>query len=147
MTFSKNIYAVLASVLLTTFSVNAADTTPKSDLPSEVVRPLSIFDSKSSSVRDPFFPKSGRSPYVQQTPIPAVKGQQPTAAPEAKLYLKGILGSLALINNGTFSEGESRSVKVPGGQVRIRCVKINERSVLVNIEDRNEQVELRLQDK
>jgi len=145
MTFPKNIYAVLASVLLTTFSASAVDTTPKSELPSEVVRPLSIFDSKSSTVRDPFFPKSGRSPYVQQAPI-AAKGQ-PAAAPEARLYLKGILGSLALINNGTFSEGESRSVKVPGGQIRIRCVKINERSVLVNIEDRNEQVELRLQDK
>ncbi len=145
MTLHKNICVLLASMFLTTVSVMGAESVSQSVLPSEVARPLSVFDNKSSSVRDPFFPKSGRAPYVQQTPI-TTPGQT-QAAPEAKLILKGILGSLALINNATFSEGESRPVKVPGGQVRIRCLKINERSVLVNIEDRNEQVELRLQDK
>ena len=146
----KNIYVLLATVVLAAFSADAAEPAAaapaaKSLLPSEVTRPLSIFDNKSSSVRDPFFPKTTRPPYVQQTPTPT--HGEPPPAPEAKLVLKGILGNVALINNATFSEGEERSVKVPGGQVRIRCVKINERSVLVTVEDKNEQVELRLQDK
>ena len=89
--------------------------------------------------------RSTRFPYKAQA------APNTPAAPEVKLTLKGILGSvgtrLALINNQTFSEGESGPVKVPGGQIRIRCIKINDHSALISVEGKNEQIELRLQDK
>jgi hypothetical protein len=143
MSFQKQTYVFAMTIIVAISSSKAVE--PKvSQLPSEVIRPKSLFENKGSSIRDPFFPQSTRAPYAQQKQDP--KG---TAAPklEVKLALKGISGGVALINNGTFSEGESRMVKVPGGQIRIRCVKINERSVLINVDDSNEQTELRLQDK
>ncbi|MDB6027837.1 MAG: hypothetical protein JWM68_4060 [Verrucomicrobiales bacterium] len=141
-------YFLLSLATLLHLSSQAADSPSTFRLPSESERPLSVFDNKSSNIRDPFFPKSTRSPYVQQVatnPTTAVKTL------EVKLVLKGILGPvgarLALINNQTFAEGESGSVKMPGGQTRIRCLKINEQSVTISVEGRNEQMELRLLDK
>lgn len=139
-----NIYIFLAATSICNMS-SAADAPTRSPLPSEVIRPVSVFDSKSSNARDPFFPRSTRAPYTEQAA--PKEANAAVRRPEVKLVLKGILGSLALINNGTFAEGETHSIKVPGGQVRVRCIKINERSVLVNVEDTNEQIELRLQDK
>lgn len=140
-----NIYIFLAATSTIYFS-KAAEAPTRSPLPSEVIRPVSVFDSKSSNAKDPFFPRSTRAPYTEQS-APKEANNTVAPRPQVKLVLKGILGSLALINNGTFAEGETHSIKVPGGQVRVRCIKINERSVLVNVEDTNEQIELRLQDK
>ncbi len=152
MTFlnSKLLAVVFAAAATSAFSQTGASTNAAAfQRPSEIIRPPSVFDDKTSNVRDPFFPRTTRAPYSQQQVKPEVKE---TARPvEVRLLLKGILGSagsrLALINNQTFAEGESGSVKVPGGQVRIRCVKINERSAVIAIEGRNEQTELRLIDK
>ena len=142
-------YFLLSLASLLHFSLQAGDAPAPFRLPSESARPLSLFDNKSSNIRDPFFPRSTRPPYAQQaaTAAPGATVKQT----EVKLILKGILGPagarLALINNQTFAEGESGLVKMPGGQTKIRCVKINDHTVTITVEGKTEQIELRLQDK
>ena len=54
------------------------------------------------------------------------------------LILKTISGPrarrLALINNQTFSAGEAARVRLNDGEVKVRCVEIRDRSVLVSVE-------------
>lgn len=148
----KLVKHVLVSVIggaMLGLAAHAADTNKTSGFipPSEVVRPSSLFDDKSSSVRDPFYPKSTRPPYVALKIVSTPN----TPPPPPTFNLKGILGAgtnrLALINNQTLAEGESASVKTGGRQVRIRCIKIGDRSVTVVEEGKNEPIELHLQDK
>jgi hypothetical protein len=53
------------------------------------------------------------------------------------LELKIISGTpqrrLVTLNNQTFSAGESQRVNVRGSEVRVRCLEIRERSVLVEV--------------
>lgn len=62
------------------------------------------------------------------------------------LTLKKITGTKqrrqAVINNQTLSRGESAVVRVANGQVRVRCVEIRDRSVVVVVEGEREQREL-----
>jgi hypothetical protein len=146
-------FLIVSAFSLAAASLSFAAEAPAFRFPSEIERPLSVFDDKAASpIRDPFFPKSTRPPYFQPKEVPGSK-EAAARVPEIKLTLKSIIvGSggknLAMINNQTFQEGESGMVRLPsGGQVRVRCVKINDRSVTVAIEGKNDQTELRLQEK
>jgi hypothetical protein len=92
--------------------------------------------------RDPFFPNSARL-------FAAVASKAitlPVATTSAELLLKGFSGPsnqrLAIINNRTFSSGESGEVRTSNSRVRVRCVQINEDSVI--IETNGERRVLRL---
>jgi len=54
------------------------------------------------------------------------------------LTLNGLSGTsksrLAIINNRTFSEGESGAVKTETGSVQLRCLDIRKESVVVELE-------------
>jgi hypothetical protein len=64
------------------------------------------------------------------------------------LVLKGISGSkekrMALLNNQTLTTGETASVKVAGGSLRVHCVEVREGSVLLTIDGKEGQYELKL---
>jgi protein disulfide-isomerase len=64
------------------------------------------------------------------------------------LTLKGISGPkekrMALVNNQTLAAGETASVKTPAGSLRVHCVEIRDGSVLVTIDGKQGQHELRL---
>jgi len=130
--------------------VQAAETNkpPAFVLPSEVTHPISTFDDKSSAVRDPFFPHSNRAPYVKQV---AKETGKVAPAPVLQFALKAIMGTgknkMALINNQTLAEGESATVKSGTSTARVHCVKIADRSVMITVDGKNEQIELRMQDK
>lgn len=98
--------------------------------------PKSEFVFEAEVSRDPFFPKSSRL-------RPAAPASAANTAPTPQdltsgLALKGFLGSptrpLALLNNRTCAPGEEVVVKVPGGQLKVRCVEIRQKSVVVTIE-------------
>ncbi len=98
--------------------------------------PKSEFVFEAEVSKDPFFPKSGRL-------RPAAPASAPGTAPTPQdltsgLALKGFLGSptrpLALLNNRTCAPGEEVLVKVPGGQLKVRCVEIRQKSVVVTVE-------------
>lgn len=82
-------------------------------------------------------------------PLPLFGGA-PTAPPPkyTDLTLKSVTGPknrrLALINNQTFAPGEAAFVRLGDGQVKVRCVEIRDKSVVVAIDGGQERRELRL---
>jgi protein disulfide-isomerase len=76
----------------------------------------------------------------------------PTAPPPryTELVLKGISGPknrrLAMINNQTLSAGDAAPVKVGEKRVRVRCVEVREKSVLVAVEGETSQREIKLRE-
>lgn len=102
----------------------------------------SVFNDDAKTGKDPFFPKSTRRAGRTST-SPA-----PILAPIIQLALKGISGPannrLALINNQPITEGETALVRVPGGQVKVRCWEIKTDSAVVSVEGESEKKELRL---
>lgn len=151
---AKCVLLVLVSATLTA-PLRAAAPTPK-DAPStnapvaDVPIPLSVFDDLPNG-RDPFFPNSKRR--MPKTPV-VVTNQQPVVVERVSksqfLTLSGISGvgdrRLALINNRPFKAGETGEIRIPTGSVRVECVEIREKSVLIQIEGENDRKELRLRE-
>ena len=130
-------------VLLAALSTYAAPSAVQTAEPSlEPTIRESVFQDEAGIGKDPFFPKSTR----RAAKLPSISA--PVAAPIVQLSLKGISGSsssrLALINNRTFAVGETASVRIAGGSVNVRCLEINENSVVVAIEGDPEPKELQL---
>jgi thioredoxin-related protein len=74
----------------------------------------------------------------------------PAPAGFSELTLKGISGPkdnrLAMINNRTLAAGESTTIRLRDRPVKIRCVEILEKSVIVTMDDSEERREVRLRD-
>jgi hypothetical protein len=132
-------FGVLASLQLVSFS---AENAPEPD------KERSIFEGNTKTGKDPFFPASTRREDRPVNGGPVVP-KQVTVAVE-NLLLKGISGPpqhrLALINNQTFTAGETASVRTTNGPVLIRCLKILEKSVVITIDTNSEPKELRLRE-
>jgi hypothetical protein len=107
--------------------------------------PRSVFTDDPQNGKDPFFPDSTRR--LKQI---ATASNAAPASVAGQLTLKGIAGTkarpLALINNLTFSAGESGEVKCAQQHVRIRCREIRDRSVIVEISTTGEVMELKLRE-
>lgn len=132
-----------STALLAAAPTNAAAIAITNAAPAEAILRKSVFQDDLKNGKDPFFPKSTRR--GERLP-----NSQTNATPVIQLALKGISGTLgrrfALINNQPIAVGETASVKVIGGQVRVRCWEIRENSVLISIEGSSEKKELRLRD-
>jgi len=103
--------------------------------------------------RDPFFPASHR-----RDPVPpplAMQDNNSPPPPAVVLMLKGIVGSSnhrrALIAGGKntvdLETGESATVHVPNGQVRVKCLEIGEDHAVIQVEGETEQKRLELNKK
>jgi hypothetical protein len=144
-------HAWMALIVLTLTIANCGAQTNSTGLPKVILDRRSQFDVKSKTARDPFFPDSTRRGAVATAstntvvPTPVV----PMANPEDLLVLKGILGSagrrLALINQRIFSAGMEAYVQTGAGQVKVKCLEIAEKSVVVTVNDGPKTRELRLQ--
>ena len=90
--------------------------------------PQSVFVIDYSTGKDPFFPNSKRFKPKTNTVVAVV-----ASGPD--LTLKGVSGTnarkLAIINNRTFEIGEEGDIKVNGQTVRVKCVEIRTKSVLI----------------
>lgn len=79
-------------------------------------------------------------------------GATPPAPPPsyAELQLKGVSRTkhrrLAIINNQTLAEGESGLVRLRQTEVKVRCVEIGDKSVIVLVGKPEERKELRLRE-
>src|ERR1041385_5634112 len=84
---------------------------------------------------------------VQQ---PALFGGAPAGPPPryTNLVLKSISGTkerrFALLNNQTFSAGETARVKLESGDVQVHCLEIRDRSVLVTVDGQPGPREIRM---
>jgi hypothetical protein len=94
---------------------------------------------------------------VPSKPLPIKKGNDSRRMEKASttiesnrtdLKLQSITGPKkrrqAVINDHAFSAGETMTVKLPAGAVRVHCVEILERSVIVTVNGRREKRELKL---
>jgi hypothetical protein len=111
--------------------------------------PQSTFADKSDSGRDPFFPSSSRRRATLVRVAPTNNVNQFNALLD-KLSLKGISGTigqpLALINSSTVAEGELAEIRCGHQFVKIRCVEIRDRSVLVELDGTRETKEIKLRE-
>ena len=109
--------------------------------PREVVTPKSVFIDDPQFGKDPFFPGSTRRAPKMVGRINALV--DPLNLPlNVKLIIVGQNKKLAQINNRSFEQGEQAEVLVGAQKVKLRCLEIREKSVLVNVEGINEPKEL-----
>jgi hypothetical protein len=109
-------------------------------------RPQSVFEANHPAGKDPFFPDSSRRKPPVTTPVVPVAT---TPRYGEVLRVDGLSGQvdrrLAIINNVTFAEGQEERVRIQGGEMRIRCEKIDGQTVTVTVMTTGERVELRYQ--
>ena len=148
-TVTKQAALCWAALLCTAWMARAAQTQPTNRPPAEVVMPKSIFVTNEVAGKDPFFPNSERR-KVTVDPTGGQKTPKPVGA--GALFLRGITTDssgkrIALINNLTFAKDEVLDVRVGDGKLKLRCVEIREKSVVVEIVGESEQRELKLPEK
>ena len=128
--------------------------------------PAAVFNDDPNTGIDPFFPHSRRRPArvtrapgegaIATTPAPiAARPEPPRPSPSAlNLVLRGIVGPahrrLALISTTTrtfdVKSGEELAMRAGTADVRVTCVEIRERSVIVRVEGEPTDRELLLKD-
>jgi hypothetical protein len=96
--------------------------------------PRSEFKDDIGFGKDPFFPRSTRRPKV----VVKTRDIEPArASVPDHVVLKGISvikdKKLAIINDRTLAEGEEFTLKGNGQPVRVKCVEIKEKSVIVSV--------------
>jgi hypothetical protein len=111
--------------------------------------PQSVFVDKQDSGRDPFFPHSVRRQETIARVLPTNDFPRVSAA-LSQLSLKGISGTkgqpLALINSSTIAEGELAEIRCGRQFVKVRCLEIRDRSVLVELYGTSQTRELKLRE-
>ena len=99
---------------------------------------------------DPGEATSAKAVSREPEPNLPMFGGAPPAPPQRfdDIVLKSISGTkerrFAMLNNTTFAPGDTAKVKVQDGDVKIRCVEIRDKSVLVAVEDQPEPREIKL---
>ena len=96
--------------------------------------PKSVFVDDPGFGKDPFFPRSLRRPTVMVKPSDLEPSR--TAVPDF-IVLRGISvqkdKKLAIINNYTVAEGEEVALRFGAQVVKVKCVEIKERAVIVSV--------------
>lgn len=91
--------------------------------------PQSVFESEPPGGKDPFFPNSTRGPKIVKA--------EPVVMRIPEISLKGITGTvtkrLCILNNRTFEVGEESELKAGGQIIKVKCVEIKTKSVVVTI--------------
>lgn len=119
-----------------------ANTPPDAVVPPNA--PRSEFRDDIGFGKDPFFPKSTRRPKVV---VKAAGVEPPKPMVPDNIVLKGISffkdRKLAIINNYTLGEGEEFTLKGGAQPVRVKCVEIKEKSVIVSVGGATKELPLR----
>ncbi|HXR04766.1 MAG TPA: hypothetical protein VN836_08680 [Verrucomicrobiae bacterium] len=120
---------VLATVLWAA-PLMAAPATQSQSAMTNSPRSAFVLPANPGEGRDPFFPKSNR-PY--ETAMTATNNAVEVTA----LVVRGISGSpdhrLVIINNHTFAAGDIADVIMDQGRIRVHCVEIKPRSVIIEV--------------
>jgi hypothetical protein len=149
---------IYSSLLHATFTLAIVCASPaqageKALPPADIVIPKSVFVDDVNHGKDPFFPNSTRR--FDQMPRPAVTNLvAPVNQLLEQVVLKGISGTkeqrLALIssvlNSATVAVGELAELKVGQQTLKLRCLEIRERSVVVEIDGGSQIKEIKLRE-
>ena len=115
----------------------------------EISSAVSVFVDDPRFGKDPFFPNSRRrKPQVVVAPVGAAPDRSAFMQILDSIVLKGVAGlpgrRLALLNNRTVEAGEITEFRINNQVVKVRCVEVREKSVVVAIEGTAETKEIRL---
>jgi len=92
--------------------------------------------------KDPFFPRTERFTKVATVDPESVRPNVPDT-----ITLKGISfvqgKKLAIINNYTVAEGEEFSARSGGQALKVKCVEIKERSVMIQVNGVSKELSMR----
>ena|SRR5437867_681093 len=98
--------------------------------------------------KDPFFPKSGRRKVQIVVPVGVTPNANAFGQVFNSIVLKGISGlpgrRLALLNNRTLEVGEMLEFRINNQLIKVRCVEVREKSVVIGIDGTTETREIRL---
>jgi hypothetical protein len=133
--------SLLTVCLLLAASLRADTAAPPAIAPA--IGPKSAFTDDPSFGKDPFFPKSPRRKFVVKAPDE--KPPDPTVPEFIKLqgYSLSDGKKLAIINGYTVGEGEEFSLKFNGQVLKIQCVEIKDKSVIINSGGATKEIFLR----
>lgn len=122
--------------------------TTSTNMPGTAEITRSHFEDSPKIGKDPFFPNSKRRNLAVSVPV--ITNTNTSAAPidvTKFLSLKGVYGKFVMINNVDFAVDEEKNIKLPGGApVKVKCVEIREKSVVVLVNGKPPPVELRLRE-
>ncbi len=107
--------------------------------------PKSVFTFDPKTIKDPFFPKTRRFAALN---VKTNEAELPPAPlfPE-EIHCKGISGTptrpLAIINNKTVEKGERFDLFINGQRVRVNCINIMDKRVVLEINGVTKELKLR----
>lgn len=123
--------AVLASSLALTLVGAPAPAPAPAAAAEEAQQVKSVFVDRPNFGRDPFFPTSTRRGRMVET------NRVEPVANFNNIVLKGTSGTpekrLAIINNKTFEVGEEGDLRVGGQPMKVKCVEIREKSIVISL--------------
>jgi len=132
---------LLAACVIIVASLRADTAAPPGITPPGA--PKSEFIDDPSVGKDPFFPKSPRRKFVPKAP----DERPPDPTVPDFITLRGISSAdgkrLAIINNYTVGEGEEFSLKFNGQALKVQCIEIKEKSVIINSGGATKEIFLR----
>lgn len=130
----KNVRCLWLLLFTSAVATSSAAPTPAAPAVVEITVPQSVFVDRPDFGRDPFFPKSTR----RGTVAPTNSVVEPVAN-FSNLMLKGISVNaerrLAIINNKTFEVGEEGEIRVNGYPIKVKCVEIRDKSVVIMVNE------------
>ena len=109
--------------------------------------PTSVFvhePSESGFGKDPFFPRTER--FKKEIPKATEERIIEPTIPDA-IILKGISvlpdRKLAIINNYTAAQGEEFNLRINGQALKVQCVEIKDKSVVISVNGSTKELPLR----
>lgn len=130
---------LLPATILWASPLVAAPTNQSQSAKTNSLRSVFILPANPGEGRDPFFPKSNR-PF--ETAMTATNNNVEVTA----LVVKGISGPLdhrlVIINNHTLAAGDIADVITDQGRIRVHCVEIKSRSVIIEVGGRYHELPL-----
>ncbi len=121
---------LLPAAILWASPLGAAPASPSQAAKTNSLRSVFNLPANTGEGRDPFFPKSNR-PY--ETAMTATNNTAGITA----LVVRGVSGPpdhrLVIINTHTFAAGDTADVPTDQGRIRVHCVEIKPRSVVIEV--------------
>jgi len=128
--FRRLTVILLPAVIVWSAPLVAAPTSQSQSGKTNTIRSVFVLPANPAEGRDPFYPKSNR-------PFEAAMTATNITVEVTALVIRGVSGlsdhRLVIINNHTFAAGDIADVLTDQGRIRVHCVEIKPRSVVIEV--------------
>lgn len=137
----QSLLLILTASIILIATAKAADKSPATPAEPAQIRSVFVLPASPKDGRDPFFPESTRVYDAMMAVSQTNKTVEVTS-----LKVPGISGTpghlFAIINNHTFAEGDEGDVLTTSGKLHLRCIKIEEGHVTVEVNGQNHRLDV-----